>query len=360
MKKRRKLSLLLAAMMVITLITGVFVPKKEASAATITVAGRTYEGNYDYSAAWQVLDLINQQRSANGCSVLTMDKDLLEAAMERAAEISSSFSHSRPDGSSWTTITSTRSTKTYGENIAAGQTSPQAAVTAWMSSAPHRSSILNNGFKSIGIGCFTSASGYRYYWVQEFSYSEGTPANRPGSNSNVVYGKGKVYEGTRYTNKPNVTYRVHVQTYAWQNFVFNGAIAGTSGQAKRLEGIEIKLTNQDYSGGISYRTHVQTYGWQTWRGNGQMAGTSGRAKRLEAIQIKLTGEIANHYDVYYRVHSQTYGWMGWARNGELSGTSGMAKRLEAIQIILLPKGSGKPSRNYEGVYSSTASAYFAR
>ncbi len=359
MKKHRKISLLLAFLMLFTLFTGVLVPKKEASAA-VTVAGRDYPGSYDYSMAWQVLDLINQQRSANGCSVLTMDKDLLEAAMQRAAEISSSFSHTRPDGSSWTTITNTRATKTYGENIAAGQTTPQAAVTAWMNSAPHRSSILNNGFKSIGIGCYKSSTGYRFYWVQEFSYNEGTPATRPGSNSNIVYGKSTVYAGTRYTNKPNVSYRVHVQTYGWQNYVFNGATAGTSGQAKRLEGINIRLSDQDYSGGIIYRVHVQTYGWQGWIGKGEMAGTTGKAKRLEAIQIQLTGEIANHYDVYYRVHAQTYGWMGWARNGEYAGTSGMAKRLEAIQIILVPKGNGKPSRNYEGVYSNTTNTYYAR
>ena len=43
---------------------------------------------------------------------------------------------------------------------------------------------------------------------------------------------------------PNVTYRTHVQTYGWQGWKFNGSMSGTSGQAKRLEGIEIKLTNK--------------------------------------------------------------------------------------------------------------------
>ena len=32
---------------------------------------------------------------------------------------------------------------------------------------------------------------------------------------------------------------------------------------------------------------MQTYGWQDWVKNGEMAGTSGEAKRLEAIEIKL-------------------------------------------------------------------------
>ena len=73
-----------------------------------------------------------------------------------------------------------------------------------------------------------------------------------------------------------------------------------------------------------------------------MSGTSGEAKRLEAIQVQLTGDIAEHYDVYYRVHAQKLGWMGWAKNGESAGTTGYAYRLEAIQIQLVPKGSTAP------------------
>ena len=93
---------------------------------------------------------------------------------------------------------------------------------------------------------------------------------------------------------------------------------------------------------IQYKTHVQTYGWQNWVTGGNTAGTSGQAKRLEAIQIKLTGQMAEKYDIYYRVHSQTYGWLGWAKNGESAGTEGFAKRLEAVQIVLVEKGGKAP------------------
>ncbi len=68
----------------------------------------------------------------------------------------------------------------------------------------------------------------------------------------------------------------------------------TSGQSKRLEAINISLSNPLYSGSIEYQTHVQDIGWQGWKANGQMAGTSGQSKRLEAIRIKLTGEMANN------------------------------------------------------------------
>lgn len=141
----------------------------------------------------------------------------------------------------------------------------------------------------------------------------------------------------------SVAYRTHVQSYGWQGWKYNGTVSGTSGQAKRLEGIYIKLVNAQYPGGITYRTHVQSYGWEdTWRSDGELSGTTGEAKRLEAIQIELTGEMAEQYDVYYRVHAQSYGWLGWAKNGESAGTAGYSKRLEAIQVELVPKGSDAP------------------
>ncbi len=164
----------------------------------------------------------------------------------------------------------------------------------------------------------------------------------------------------------NVAYRTHVQSYGWQGWKYNGQMSGTSGKAKRLEGINIELRNQKYSGDIVYTTHVQKYGWQgkledqsTWKKNGQMAGTSGEAKRLEAICINLTGEMAANYDIYYRVHAQSYGWLGWAKNGEPSGTAGYGKRLEGIQIVLVPKGGAAPG-DYQGVVSVRTEAYISK
>ena len=163
------------------------------------------------------------------------------------------------------------------------------------------------------------------------------------------------------TDSTNIMYKTHVQSFGWQNWVLNGTMSGTSGKAKRLEGINIKLSNAAYAGGIQYRTHVQTYGWEKeWKKDGAMSGTSGEAKRLEAIQIKLYGEMANHFDVYYRVHAQSYGWLGWAKNGEESGTAGYAKRLEGIQIVLVPKGSAAPANNYKNIQSVNTKAYIKK
>jgi len=169
---------------------------------------------------------------------------------------------------------------------------------------------------------------------------------------------------------PNVAYRTHVQSFGWQGWKYNGQMSGTSGLAKRLEGININLTNKPCDGDIVYTTHVQTYGWKdgkpedttraSWKKNGAMSGTSGEAKRLEAICIDLTGEMGEKYDIYYRVHAQSFGWLGWAKNGEESGTAGYAKRLEGIQIVLVPKGGAAPANDYGGVTSVRTEGYIAK
>lgn len=191
----------------------------------------------------------------------------------------------------------------------------------------------------------------------------------PGSSPIVNYpSTSNQYPVIPGSDKPNVVYKTHVQNDGWQCWKYNGQMSGTSGEAKRLEGIEINVTNKDYEGGIAYCTHVQTYGWQgadldkpsTWKQDGDMAGTFGEAKRLEAICITLTGEMAEHYDIYYRVHAQSYGWLGWASNGAPSGTAGYAKRLEGIQIVIVPKGGGAPANTYMGVTSKNPQAYIEK
>lgn len=169
------------------------------------------------------------------------------------------------------------------------------------------------------------------------------------------------------SDRAHVQYRSHLQTYGWQNWKNDGDISGTTGKAKRLESLKLELKNKDYTGGICYNAHVQTIGWQadpnksaTWKKDGEFCGTTGNAKRLEAIQIELYGEMAEHYDIYYRVHSQTYGWMKWAKNGEMTGTTGQHKRIEGIQVVLVKKGEQAPSDNYKGAITNTTKTFLSK
>lgn len=157
--------------------------------------------------------------------------------------------------------------------------------------------------------------------------------------------KGQVAPGSTKNpfEKVKIGYQTHVQSYGWQAYVYDGALSGTSGQAKRLETIRIKNLDTSLTGSVLYRTHIQGIGWETdWKKDGDLSGTSGQGKRLEAIKIKLSGELKEKYDIYYRVQVQSYGWLDWAKNGENAGTEGRAKRLEGIEIVLKEKGVEAP------------------
>lgn len=154
-----------------------------------------------------------------------------------------------------------------------------------------------------------------------------------------------------------LTYQTHVQDYGWLGWVKDYNTGGTTGLAKRLEGVRIKVNPNAYAGSVSgsveYRTHIQNIGWESdWKSDGEMSGTEGRSLRLEAIQIRLTGELAEKYDVYYRTHIQNFGWLGWAKNGETAGSEGLSLRMEALQIVLVPQGGGSPGTTAGAVHKS--------
>ena len=209
-----------------------------------------------------------------------------------------------------------------------------------------------------GASAGTAGYGYRLEGIRIRILPKGSAApGREGKQNAAFISK---QEGPAMNvTATGVAYNTHVQSYGWQDYVVNGAMSGTSGQAKRLEGIHIALTGQKYSGDIEYRTHVQSYGWQAWKKNGAMSGTSGESKRLEAIEIRLTGEMARNYDVYYRVHAQSFGWLNWAMNGQSAGTAGYSKRLEGIQIVLVEKGKGAPG-NVGGIASAKDQPFYER
>lgn len=121
----------------------------------------------DFAA--QVAALVNQERAKAGLAPLTVNARAAAAAQVRAKEITTSFSHTRPDGSSFSTALKEAgvSFRRSGENIAYGQRSPQAVMDVWMNSSGHRANILNPNFTEIGVGHYTNAAGVNY-WTQLF------------------------------------------------------------------------------------------------------------------------------------------------------------------------------------------------
>ncbi|MDO4270578.1 MAG: CAP domain-containing protein, partial [Eubacteriales bacterium] len=127
--------------------------------------GGAAQGNF----AAQVVQLVNAERAKAGLSALKVDSKVQQAAQVRAKEQAQSFSHTRPNGAScFTALTEAGvSYRGAGENIAYGQSTPQAVMTAWMNSAGHRANILKADFTTIGVG-YTVINGTPY-WTQMFT-----------------------------------------------------------------------------------------------------------------------------------------------------------------------------------------------
>lgn len=119
--------------------------------------------------ASQVVALVNAERAKQGLSALTIDTKVQQAALVRAKESAQSFSHTRPNGSSFSTALTEAgvSYRTAGENIAYGQSTPQQVMNAWMNSSGHRVNILNANYTTIGVG-YTVINGTAY-WAQLFT-----------------------------------------------------------------------------------------------------------------------------------------------------------------------------------------------
>ncbi|MCH1983369.1 CAP domain-containing protein [Ruminococcus sp. OA3] len=121
--------------------------------------------------AEQVVDLVNAERAKAGLNALTIDQSIASAALVRAKETETSFSHTRPDGRAFSSVLTDNgiSFRGAGENIAWGQRTPEEVMNGWMNSDGHRANILNAEFTKIGVGYYQNSAGTNY-WTQLFTY----------------------------------------------------------------------------------------------------------------------------------------------------------------------------------------------
>ena len=125
------------------------------------------------SAEDRIIDLVNAERALVGLAPLARHAGLASAAGDYAAAMAGggTFSHISLDGSGvqdrgaahgyagWTFL---------GENLAAGQSTPERVVRAWMASPAHRANVLAAQACDIGVGrAIAPGARYDVYWVME-------------------------------------------------------------------------------------------------------------------------------------------------------------------------------------------------
>jgi uncharacterized protein YkwD len=134
----------------------------------------------------QVVDLINQHRISRGCQPFNLSPQISAAAQAHSQDMALNdfVGHTGSDGSS----VGQRLTRAgydwrmVAENIAAGQSTPEAVVDSWMGSSSHRANILNCALRDIGVGYYyqpddqanvrlsngQTSGPFRHYWTQDF------------------------------------------------------------------------------------------------------------------------------------------------------------------------------------------------
>lgn len=130
-----------------------------------------------YSAyANEVLRLVNIERANVGVAPLVLDEALCNAANMRAIEMDCTgvFGHKRPNGNSCFEvydICNVEWRNACGENIAAGQATPEDVMKSWLGSSGHKANILSPEYTKMGLGYSVGLSNgqYRGYWAQEFT-----------------------------------------------------------------------------------------------------------------------------------------------------------------------------------------------
>ena len=145
----------------------------------------------------------------------------------------------------------------------------------------------------------------------------------------------------------SLSYSAHVSNIGWMGAVAGGEVAGTTGRGLPLEALRLVLSDASTgeplgADAISVEAHVSNVGWQPAVGNGGTAGTTGQARAVEALRVRLSGELAARYTVWYRVHSAEFGWLGWACDGADAGSAGYGRAVQAVQVAVLPKGDPAP------------------
>ena len=132
----------------------------------------------------------------------------------------------------------------------------------------------------------------------------------------------------------------------------SGEIAGTVGQSRAIEAMQLSLSDSSMSGGISYSAHVSNIGWQSAVSDGATSGTVVQGQQIQAVKINLTGEVSNYFDVWYRVHVSNYGWLGWTKNGSPAGTTKLGIPVQALQVKIVPKGASAPGSTFDSYFET--------
>lgn len=115
-----------------------------------------------------ILALMNDARAQQGLGAVSLDETLTGVARTRAEECSSRFSHVRPNGKAWHTVSSSTKAENLAHAVNDNQQKPENVVLAWLLSPSHKANVMKKNCTSVGIAYFKGDNGDTYI-VCEFN-----------------------------------------------------------------------------------------------------------------------------------------------------------------------------------------------
>lgn len=132
--------------------------------------GNPLGGTEDHAFEQRVLQLVNAERARAGLPALGYQRQLDQASETHARHMASvgRMAHEGiGDGDPGSRILATGFNRSWGENVATGQVSPEQVVAEWMASPGHRRNIMDPQYRYLGVSYEVAANG-RTYWAQSF------------------------------------------------------------------------------------------------------------------------------------------------------------------------------------------------
>ena len=122
--------------------------------------------------ALEMFRLLNEYREQYGLGILQWDYRAYPAAQIRAKELLRRNSHTRPDGTNFSTVYREigYSPQYYAENIVYYYSNAASALRSLMNSASHRALLLSTKYTHVSIAYVYDPNSYwGYYWVVEMT-----------------------------------------------------------------------------------------------------------------------------------------------------------------------------------------------
>ena len=197
---------------------------------------KTLEGWFDHDYAHDVFDLTNTYRQENNLNTLSYNEVTQDDSDLRALEAAAYFSHTRPNGTRWNTVTDKW---TYGgENLASGHPTPESVMTGWKNSPGHNHNLLygkesgETPYQGLSVGVFRQMTYDQGYpreiiaWSQNFTFYRLDAETESGSQTTTPTTDGGTTDGG--TTGGDGTYRnleweeVNGKSYWYENNVRQG------------------------------------------------------------------------------------------------------------------------------------------